>query len=53
MSPRSRSGRLLAAQVAMAVSRSPEFVAARSVVEHAQRNAEDNAQLNMATGLCS
>jgi GAF domain-containing protein len=42
---------VLAAQVAIAVSRSPEFVAARSVVEHAQRNLEDQAQIQIATGL--
>lgn len=44
-------GMVLAAQVAIAVSRSPEFVAARSVVEEAQRNADDSAELNLATGL--
>jgi GAF domain-containing protein len=42
---------VLAAQIAIAVSRSPEFAAARSVVEEAQRNAEDDADVNMATGL--
>jgi predicted transcriptional regulator len=42
---------VLAAQVAMAVSRSPEFVAARAVVEEAQRNAEDQADIDLATGL--
>jgi GAF domain-containing protein len=42
---------VLAAQVAIAVSRSPEFAAARSVVEEAQRNAEDDAEVNLATGL--
>lgn len=42
---------VLAAQIAIAVSRSPEFAAARGVVEEAQRNAEDSADVNMATGL--
>jgi hypothetical protein len=42
---------VLAAQVAMAVSRSPEFVAARNVVEHAQRELDDEAQVGIATGL--
>src|SRR4051794_30021449 len=42
---------VLAAQVTMAVSRSPEFAAARDVVEHAQRNADDQADMNVATGL--
>jgi GAF domain-containing protein len=31
----------LAGQVAIAISRSPDFAAARSVVEEAQRNADD------------
>jgi ANTAR domain/GAF domain len=44
-------GVVLAAQVAIAVSRSPEFVAARNVVERAQRDLEDDAQVGMATGL--
>ena len=44
-------GEVLAAQVAIAVSRSPEFVAARSVVEQAQRDLEDDADMKMATGL--
>lgn len=44
-------GSVLAAQVAIAVSRSPEFAAARQVVEEAQRNAEDDAEVNLATGL--
>ncbi len=42
---------VLAAQVAIAVSRSPEFVAARNVVEHAQRDLDDDAQVGIATGL--
>ena len=42
---------VLAAQVAIAVSRSPEFAAARGVVEQAQRDADDHADINMATGL--
>lgn len=44
-------GTILGAQVAIAVSRSPEFAAARSVVEEAQRNSEDDAEVNLATGL--
>ena len=42
---------VLAAQVAIAVSRSPEFVAARAVVEEAQRTADDHSQIAIATGL--
>jgi hypothetical protein len=42
---------VLASQVAIAVSRSPEFAAARDVVEHAQREADDQADINLATGL--
>jgi GAF domain-containing protein len=42
---------VLAAQVAIAVSRSPEFAAARNVVEEAQRDADDSAEVNIATGL--
>jgi GAF domain-containing protein len=42
---------VLAAQIAIAVSRSPEFAAARAVVESAQRNADDQADVNVATGL--
>jgi GAF domain-containing protein len=42
---------VLSAQVAIAVSRSPEFVAARSVVEHGQRDLEDQAEVQVATGL--
>lgn len=42
---------VLAAQVAIAVSRSPEFAAARAVVEGAQRDAEDRAEVDLATGL--
>jgi GAF domain-containing protein len=44
-------GTVLAAQVAIAVSRSPEFAAARSVVEGAQRDADDQADLDLAAGL--
>jgi GAF domain-containing protein len=44
-------GLVLAAQIAIAISRSPEFVAARAVVEEAQRNAEDRGDVNVATGL--
>ncbi|MET0727776.1 MAG: GAF domain-containing protein [Acidimicrobiales bacterium] len=42
---------VLGAQVAIAVSRSPEFAAARSVAEQAQRDADDRADVNVATGL--
>jgi len=42
---------VFAAQVAIAVSRSPEFAAARAVVEEAQRNAEDQADIDLAKGL--
>lgn len=42
---------VLASQVTIAVSRSPEFAAARDVVEQAQRDADDEANINMATGL--
>jgi GAF domain-containing protein len=44
-------GAVLAAQVAIAVSRSPEFAAARATVEQAQRDAEDRADVDVATGL--
>lgn len=42
---------VLAAQVAIAVSRSPEFAAARAVVEQAQRETDDQSQIAIATGL--
>jgi GAF domain-containing protein len=42
---------VLAAQVAIAVSRSPEFAAARAVVEEAQRDVDDKATVDVATGL--
>ena len=42
---------VLAAQVAIAVSRSPEFAAARATVEQAQRDTEDRADVDVATGL--
>jgi GAF domain-containing protein len=42
---------VLAAQVAIAISRSPEFAATRAVVEQAQRDADDQADVNLATGL--
>jgi GAF domain-containing protein len=42
---------MLAAQVAIAISRSPEFAAARFVTESAQRDADDWAEVNVATGL--
>jgi GAF domain-containing protein len=42
---------VLAAQVAIAVSRSPEFAAARAVVEEAQRDADDHSQIALAAGM--
>ena len=42
---------VLAAQVSIAVSRSPEFAAARAVVEEAQRDADDHADVDVASGL--
>ena len=42
---------VLGAQVAIAVSRSPEFASARGVVEQAQRDADDEADVNLAAGL--
>ena len=42
---------MLAAQVAIAASRSPEFVAARAAVEGAQRKTDDHSQIAMATGM--
>lgn len=42
---------VLAAQVSIAVSRSPEFAAARAVVEGAQRKVDDQADVDLATGL--
>jgi len=42
---------VLAAQVAIAVSRSPEFAAARAVVEETQRSTDDQADIEVATGL--
>ena len=42
---------VLGAQVAIAVSRSPEFAAARGVVEQVQRDADDEADVNLAAGL--
>jgi GAF domain-containing protein len=42
---------VLAAQPAIAVSRSPEFAAARAVIEEAQRNTDDHANISFATGL--
>jgi GAF domain-containing protein len=42
---------VLGAQVAIAVSRSPEFVAARATVEQAQRDVDDRADVDVATGL--
>ena len=42
---------VLANQVAVAVSRSPEFAAARATVEQAQRDADDRTDIAFATGL--
>ncbi|MCU1372204.1 MAG: hypothetical protein JWO77_3398 [Ilumatobacteraceae bacterium] len=42
---------VLATQATIAVSRSPEYAAARNVVEHAQRDADDQADISMATGM--
>jgi GAF domain-containing protein len=42
---------VLATQVAIAVSHSPEFAAARAVVEETQRATDDQADINVATGL--
>lgn len=42
---------VLAAQLAMAVSRSPEFGAARSVVDEAQQEVDDRSDINVATGM--
>jgi GAF domain-containing protein len=42
---------VLATQVTIAVSRSPEFAAARDVVEQAQRDADDRADISVATGM--
>jgi GAF domain-containing protein len=42
---------ILATQVTMAVSRSPDFAAARDVVEEAQREADDRAGISIATGM--
>jgi GAF domain-containing protein len=44
-------GSVLVAQVAIAVSRSPEFAAARATVEQAQRDVDDRANVDVATGL--
>jgi AmiR/NasT family two-component response regulator len=37
--------------IGAAVSRSPEYAAARAVVEEAQRNADGRSQIGIATGL--
>jgi GAF domain-containing protein len=42
---------VLATQVTIAVSRSPEFAAARGVVEQAQRDADDRSDIDLATGI--
>jgi GAF domain-containing protein len=43
--------RVLAAQIAIAISRSPEYSAARNVTEQAQRDTDDNADISVATGI--
>ena len=42
---------VLASQIAIAISRSPEYSAARDVAEQAQRDADDHADIALATGL--
>jgi len=42
---------VLATQVTIAITRSPEFVAARDLVEQAQRDADDTADISVATGM--
>jgi GAF domain-containing protein len=42
---------VLATQIAVAISRSPEYNAARNVIEVAQREADDQADIALATGL--
>ena len=42
---------VLATQIAIAVSRSPEYAAARAVLEQAQRDVDDQAEIGIATGL--
>jgi GAF domain-containing protein len=42
---------VLATQVTIAVSRSPEFAVAREVAEVAQRDVDDHAEINTATGI--
>jgi len=44
-------GRVLAAEIAIAISRSPEYSAARNVTEQAQRDADDSADISVATGI--
>ncbi|MCW2606701.1 MAG: hypothetical protein JWO60_1394 [Frankiales bacterium] len=44
-------GAVLAAQVAIAVSRSPEYAAARATVEGAQRQTDDRTDVDLAIGL--
>jgi GAF domain-containing protein len=43
--------RVLAAQIAIAISRSPEYAAARDVADQAQQLADDRSAVNVATGL--
>jgi AmiR/NasT family two-component response regulator len=42
---------VLAAQIAIAISRSPEYSAARNVTEQAQRDADDSTDISVATGI--
>jgi GAF domain-containing protein len=45
------AARVLATQVAIAISRSPELVLAQRVADEAQEEAEDAAEVSLATGL--
>jgi len=45
------SAAVLAAEVAIAISRSPEFASARGVAEQAQRDVDDQMDIARATGL--
>jgi len=42
---------VMASQVAIAICRSPEFAAARDIVDRAQQQADDAGEINLATGL--
>jgi len=45
------TAKILAAEIAIAVSRSPEFASARAMVEQAQRDVDDRSDLDVAAGL--